>query len=289
MATQAMRTAATSTAEAPSEEEPASAQRLAWETLRERDLEEKMGQGAAHGGAVGLIVDVTTALRDEQKREAYVGWDVFVEWDPNDPRARVSPDLFLLDGQSPEIAPSLWRTWVPGCDPPSFAMEIVSPKSRAKDYEWNPAKYSALGVEELAIFDAEPRGEEAFAIQLYRRAPRHQFLRVYAGPGPVKSDVLGAWLVVADGGAHVRLARDAAGKELVPAARERAAAAEERATTAEEQARNERERAAAAEQQARDDRDRAAAAEQQARDDRERTAALEARVRELEMLLSKPR
>jgi Uma2 family endonuclease len=258
MATQAM--GATSAAEAPPEE-PASERRFAWDTLRERDLEEKMGQGAAHGGAVSLIVDVVEALRDEQKRRAYIGWDVFVEWDPNDPRARVSPDLFLLDGQPPQIAPSIWRTWEPGCDPPAFALEIVSPRSRAKDYEWNPAKYSALGVEELAIFDAEPRGEEAFAIQLYRRATRHQFLRVYAGPGPVKSEVLGAWLVVADGGAHVRLARDAAGKDLVPTAGERAAAAEERAATAEEQARAERERA----------------------------AALEARVRELERLLATPR
>jgi Uma2 family endonuclease len=213
----------------PSEETvPASARQLAWETLRERDLEEKMGQGAAHGRAVKLAVDLIASLCTERKREAYVGWDVFVEWDPNDPRARVSPDTFLLDGQSPGIAPSIWCTWDPGCDPPRFALEIVSRKSRAKDYDQNPLKYAALGTEELAIFDPEPRGPDAFPLQVYRRTPRGQFLRAYAGPGPVESKVLGAWLVVADGGAHVRLARDAAGTDLVPTAEERANAAEAR-------------------------------------------------------------
>src|SRR5690242_18574640 len=99
MASQAMRMEATLPAEAPSGD-PASERRLAWETLRERDLEEKMGQGAAHGTAVRLFVDAITALCGGQGRQAYIGWDVFVEWDPNDPRARVSPDTFVLDGQS---------------------------------------------------------------------------------------------------------------------------------------------------------------------------------------------
>ncbi len=248
-----------------------------------------MGQGGAHGSAVKLFVDAATALRDEQRREAYIGWDLFVEWDPSDPRARVSPDTFLLDGQPAGIVPSIWQTWKPGCDPPRFALEIVSKKSRTKDYELSPLRYAALGVEELVIFDPEPRGEEAFAIQLYRRTPRGQFLRQYAGPGPVASAVLGAWLVVTDDGAHLRLARDAAGDHLVLTAeervdaaeaqaiadRERATAAEDRAAAAETQAIADRERAAAAETQAIADRERAAAAETQAIADRERAAAAE--------------
>jgi Uma2 family endonuclease len=253
------------------EEPPASERRLAWETLRERDLEEKMGQGAAHGGAVKLAVDAVTALRDEQGREAYLGWDVFVEWDPNDARARVSPDLFLLDGQPATITPSIWQTWRPRCDPPRFALEIVSSKSRAKDYEWNPARYSALGVEELAIFDAEPRGEEAFALQLYRRTERGQFLRVYAGPGPVESKALGAFLVVVEDGARVRVARNAAGTDLVLTGDERARAEREHAQA-------ERERADAADERAQVERERAQV-------ERERADAAEARVRELEALL----
>src|SRR5689334_7927245 len=109
-----MAMAAIQRVEAPSSE-PASERRLAWETARERDLEEKMGQGAAHADAVKLVVDFATALRDAQQRRAYIGWDVFVEWDPSNPRARVSPDMFILDEQDPGIAPSIWRTWEPGC------------------------------------------------------------------------------------------------------------------------------------------------------------------------------
>src|SRR5581483_9621352 len=148
------------------------------------------------------------------------------------PRARVSPDTFVLDGQPPSIAPSIWQTWKPGCDPPSFALEIVSKKSRTKDYEQNPMKYAALGTDELAVFDPEPRGDDAFPLQVFRRSPRGQFLRVYAGPGPAESKVLRAWLVVVEGGSRVRLARDADGKDLV--------------LTPEEQLARERERAAAA-------------------------------------------
>lgn len=256
-------------------DDPASERRLAWETLRERDLEEKMGQGAAHAGAVKRFVDVSTALRDEQARRAYIGWDVFVEWDPNDPRARVSPDMFLLDGQSPDITPSIWCTWDPECDPPTFALEIVSRKSRSKDYEQSPMRYAALGTRELAIFDPEPRGEDAFPLQIFRRTSRGQFLRVYAGPGPAQSQVLGAWLVVVDGGAHVRLARNAEGTDLVP--------------SPEEQARSERERASAAEERASSAEARASSAEAHARVERERAEALEARLRELQASLSTSR
>ncbi len=211
--------------------QPARASEELWEALRERDLEEKVGQGGAHATTVKLFVDVLNALLAAQQRRAYVGWDVFVEWDPGDPRARVSPDAFVLEGQAPDIAPSLWQTWEPGCDPPRFALEIVSDRSRAKDYDRNPSRYAALGVEELAVFDPAPpttgRRRECFPVQLFRRSPRGQFLRVYAGPGPVESSVLGAWLVVTDGGKHLRLARDAAGAELVPTPEERVRQLEE--------------------------------------------------------------
>jgi Uma2 family endonuclease len=243
--------AATKPAESSSGE-PISTRRLAWEAARERDLEEKMGQGAAHGLAVELFVQVLRALLVEQGRAAYVGWDVFVEWDPNDPRARVSPDAFILEGQAPEALPAMWQTWEPGCDPPRFALEIVSDKSRAKDYDQSPLRYAALGAEELAIFDPEPRGEEAYVLQLFRRTPRGQFLRAYAGSGPVESKALGAWLVVTDGGKKVRLARDAEGTDLVKTAEEQLGEMREKTASAEAESAALRERAAAAEARVRE-------------------------------------
>jgi len=247
----AMARAAASPAE-PASGEPISTKRLAWEAARARDLEEKMGQGAAHAQAVELFVQALRALLAEQGRAAYVGWDVFVEWDPNDPRARVSPDAFILEGQAPEALPAMWQTWDPGCDPPRFALEIVSDKSRTKDYDQSPLRYAALGAEELAIFDPEPRGEGAFVLQLYRRTPRGQFLRAYAGSGPVESEALGAWIVVTNGGKHVRLARGADGTELVRTAEEQLGEVREQAASAEAEAASLRERAAAAEARVRE-------------------------------------
>ena len=142
-------------------------------------------------------------------------------------------DLFLLDGQPPEIS---------AADLAHVGAGLRSAAVRAGDrlgqvarqgLQLEPLRYSALGAEELVVFDPEPRGEEAFALQVYRRSPRGRFLRVYAGPGPAESKVLGAWWIVVDGGARVRLARDAAGADLVLTAGERAVAAEARADVAE--------------------------------------------------------
>ncbi len=208
-----------------------------WEALRANDLEEKMGQGGPHSDRIALFLQVLRALIAEQGRIAYINSDLFVEWDPNDPRARVSPDVLLLEGQPADLQPSLWRTWEPGCDPPRFALEVVSDRSRAKDYDESPGKYAALGVEEFAVFDPAAAGPDAprgsVLLQLYRRSPRGQFLRVDAGGGPVESQVLRAWLVVTDGGGRLRLARDAGGTDLVPTPEEQRRAAESRAAAAE--------------------------------------------------------
>lgn len=208
-----------------------------WEAYRARDLEEKMGQGGPHGEAVELFVMVLRALLAAQHRRAYLGWDVFIEWDPHDPRARVSPDVFFLEGKSEDLAPSIWRTWQPGCDPPRFAVEVVSERSRAKDYDVSPGKYAALGVEELVVFDLGARGPaapaDAFPLQLFRRSPKGQFLRVYKGAGPTESDVLGASLVVTDDGRHLRIARNADGTDLVPTPEEQVRIATARAEAAE--------------------------------------------------------
>jgi Uma2 family endonuclease len=198
-----------------------------------------MGQGGKHSETIVVFFDVLRVLLAAQRRKAYISWDLFVEWDPNDPRARVSPDVLLIDGQPPDIEPSLWRTWEPGCDPPRFALEVVSDRSRSKDYDDNPGKYSALGAEELVIFDSaagEPDApRESIVLQVYRRSPRGQFLLVYSGDGPVESVVLGAWLVVTDGGRRLRLACNADGTDLVPRAEERADAAETRVKQLEEE------------------------------------------------------
>jgi hypothetical protein len=129
----------------------------------------------------------------------------------------------------------MWQTWLPGHEPPRWALEIVSDDWK-KDYEDNPPKYAQLGTRELVIFDpyaAElgPNGNGSQArtpLQVYRRGADGAFVRVHRGNGPAHSEEIGAWLVVRrEGGvADLRIARDAAGADLVPTALERSRAAE---------------------------------------------------------------
>jgi hypothetical protein len=69
-----------------------------------------------------------------------------------------------------------------------------------------------------------------------RRDDDGAFIRVYAGPGPTRSDELGAYLVVARDGAaaRLRIARDSAGEQFVPTAEEAKQAAEQAKQAAED-------------------------------------------------------
>jgi hypothetical protein len=107
---------------------------------------------------------------------------------------------------------------------------MVSGDQWGKDYEEAPIKYAQLGAHELVIFDPEAalgagqRGR--LSLQVYRREADHSFVRVHAGAGPARSDGIDAWLVVVIDGAvaRLRVARDAAGVDLVPTAQEQIAA-----------------------------------------------------------------
>jgi hypothetical protein len=64
------------------------------------------------------------------------------------------------------------------------------------------------------------------ALQVWRREADGALAREYWGPGPVRVEGIDAWIVVAVGAgpvARLRIARDAAGNELVPTAEERVA------------------------------------------------------------------
>jgi hypothetical protein len=122
-------------------------------------------------------------------------------------------------------------------------VEIVS-EDWKKDYEDAPAKYAQLGTRELVIFDPEAvtsdtgRGARV-PFQVYRRDADDAFVLVYRGEGPARSEQIGAFLVAQRAGETVRLrvARDAAGKDLVPTADEAKLTADHRAKAAEERVR----------------------------------------------------
>jgi Uma2 family endonuclease len=239
--------------------------------------EEDMGESAEQGEIIRMMLSVLKEwARERGWTRLYIGGDQFFAWVPSQPLVRVSPDIYLVDDPPP--LPDSWQTWLPEHHPPRFAVEVVS-RDRKKDYEDAPLKYALLGAQELIIFDPSvvPGRESAqrMPLQLYRRNAVGAFLRVYAGPGPVHSVQLDAHLIVwrGDGGARLRLARDAAGHDLIPTVEEARLEAEQQALAAEQ-------RALEAEQ-------RALEAEQRALEEAKARREAEQRLRELEEMLKK--
>ena len=185
--------------------------------------------------------------RDPHSR---VGGNVFFQWVQSQPLVQISPDAFVVDS-APEPLPASMQLWLPGHLPPQFALEVVS-EDWHKDYDDNPPKYAMLGCKELAIYDPEyaahRRSKDRVALQVYRRAADGIFARAYAGDGPAYCVQLGAWLVMApDGSGLLRIARDAAGLDLVPTADEQVALVEQQAAAAQHQAAIDRQSLAEAE------------------------------------------
>jgi Uma2 family endonuclease len=196
--------------------------------------EEDMSEGFEQGEIIRVLMSCLRELvRERGWERVLVGGDQFFAWVQAEPLVRVSPDVYLLDDPPAPPRPPSWQTWVPGHRPPRVAVEIVSSDSWQKDYDEGPAKYAQLGTAELLIFDpdavvGQARGGGRTPLTLYRREPDGAFVRVYAGTGPVRTAELAAWFVaVADGRvARARIARDAAGQDLVPTAEEAREAAE---------------------------------------------------------------
>ncbi|MBI4700897.1 MAG: Uma2 family endonuclease [Deltaproteobacteria bacterium] len=195
--------------------------------------EEDMGEGNEQAQIIEILKSVLKQLAAERGwRNVYVGADQFFAWIPEEPLVRVSPDVYLLDDPPPPPLPASWQIWRQGHRPPRLAIEVVScdedhPERWRKDYDEAPQKYAQLGTRELVIFDPEAaagraRGEQRTALQVYRRQADGAFVRVHAGAGPSEGREIGAWLTVVHEGpvARLRIARDAAGTDLVRTAEE---------------------------------------------------------------------
>ena len=155
--------------------------------------------------------------------KAFVGADQFIYWRQHDPHARVSPDVYVLPGVDPRTRVRTWKLWQDRVVP-SFAFEVVS-QDWEKDYTEVPARYAALGVAEVVIFDpGYTEHPDGVRWQVLRRVGKRGLVRVEATQADrVHSRSLGCWLRVVGEGrdVRVRIATGAHGDELVPTAEER--------------------------------------------------------------------
>lgn len=201
--------------------------RIDWSSWYLTD-EEDMGESGEQDQIIWAIRSALMELSRERGWDrVYIGADQFFAWLEHEPLVRVSPDVYLLDGQFPPPLPAMWETWRPEHPAPRWALEIVSGERWAKDYHQNPPKYAQLGVRELIVFDPEAAvgttsNPERVPLQLFRREDDGTFVREHGGEGPVFSRELDVWVVVRHEGAAARLAlsRDSKGLDLVPTVEE---------------------------------------------------------------------
>lgn len=177
----------------------------------------------------GLLVETLRSslevhLSTLGRNSTFVGVDPFFAWVEQDPLVRISPDLYTLREPPREPWPRIFETWR-GHPPPEFALELVTDawEGWERQAEDLPAKYTLLGTRELVVVDVEAAAGGAAApripLEVYRREADGAFVRIYRGPGLARLETIDAWLVVRKAGPHdgfLRLARDAAGTDIVP-------------------------------------------------------------------------
>lgn len=211
--------------------------------------DETVPESALHDAILLLLVEILDAWTDRQDRPIHIGRNLALRWDHTRPKVGVDPDVVLIDPAPPGGTAGFksLRTWVRGHHPPRVAVEVVSERTALKDYTDGPERYAASATRELWVFDPERHGPAIhggpWLLQVWRRDGDGRFTRVYTGDGPARSEELGAWLLVID--ERLRIADDAAGKQLWPTRAERERAEKEAALAREAHERTEKDAALA--------------------------------------------
>lgn len=182
----------------------------AWELA-----EQTMPESVLHDEAVALLKALLSYWIHSQPAtpKAFVARNLAIRWIEEQPRVGIDPDVCVLCPEPPNAGDlTSVRTWLPGHTPPVLAIEVVSETNPHKDYAIAPDKYAASGTSELWVFDPLLAGPAShggpFRLQLWARNADGDFVRTYAGDGPVFSPSLSAWIVAVDEGRRLRITDD---------------------------------------------------------------------------------
>ncbi|MBL8720856.1 MAG: Uma2 family endonuclease, partial [Myxococcales bacterium] len=175
--------------------------------------------------------------------------NIAVRIDPTDRRIGIDPDVCVVS-PAPRERRALTSVATFEHGAPLLSIEVVSTSHPNKDYREAPARHAATGVTELWVLDpilAGPRTHGGpFLIQRWARDEAGTLVRTHAGPGPFRSSVLDAFMVMVEGvprlcddsaGLGPWLTRDEASAHAARAAEQVARAAEQAARAGEQVAR----------------------------------------------------
>ena len=108
-------------------------------------------------GQVSIDAKVVLALHNAGRADACVGGNNFVYYEEGNPKAVVSPDIFVAYGVPKETDREVWKVWEEGGKVPDFILEVTSKSTRTVDEEDKKELYERLGVTEYWQFD--PTGD----------------------------------------------------------------------------------------------------------------------------------
>lgn len=214
------------------------------------------------GGAE--MVRITQTLQDwfADVPDVYVWMNLFVYFEPRNPRAVVSPDVFVAIGADKEPERMVYFVWREGV-PPTVVFEVLSSSTHLEDQGPKRETYRRLGVREYVLYDPHhdfidpPLEVNRLEAGIYRRLEPDE-------TGAVTSEALGLRLRLVNG--RLRFFRPDTGEML----------------------RSPAERTLDAERAARDAERRAVEAERRAAEESAARRALEARLAELEARRQRP-
>lgn len=151
-------------------------------------------------------------------KEAAIGCDQFVYWDPTDPKACLAPDAFVRLGK-PDFLFRSWKAWEHGA--PHVAVEIISDSDeRDRDWDAKLTRYRRLGVTELVRFDPD---DEERMLRVWDLVEHDLVERELLARRAASRCLPGFWVVRRDTdlGPTLRLSRDELGADLYPTPAER--------------------------------------------------------------------
>ena len=150
-----------------------------------------MAETEAH---VLQIAEQLIALRLYCGRRAYVAGNNFVYYEQGNPKARISPDTYIVPGVSTRLRDS-YKVWEEGGKPPTVVFEITSKGTMDEDLRRKFELYEqVLKVVEYFLFD--PKGEYLSPPLRGYRLQNGRYVPIPLEDGRMRSEQIGLELVL---------------------------------------------------------------------------------------------
>jgi Uma2 family endonuclease len=108
-----------------------------------------------HRDQINFLVNLTR-FHFRERDDFYTGGNMFIYYDPQDPRKNAGPDYFYVTGVDRHKPRRIWAIWEEGERYPDTIVELMSPTTKHKDRRTNKAIYETVfRTPEYFLFDPD--------------------------------------------------------------------------------------------------------------------------------------